>query len=112
MRTKGRLVKNGQPLMPKDHESVRVTFVPILGGGQLPKDHYFAEFNRADATFIVDGKDKKGMPPGKYRIAVEYRKGKSDMFNGQFDEDRSPYVFDVTSSTREIVIDLDHPPPR
>jgi hypothetical protein len=100
----------GQPLLPKEDESVRVTFVPILPDGKPPSDHYFAEYNRGDATFQAAGKDKKGLPPGKYRVAVEYKKNKQDTFGGKFDENRSPFVFDVDSRTPEIVIDLDHPP--
>jgi hypothetical protein len=110
LRTKGRVVKNGQPLLPKEGESVRVTFVPILPDGTPPSDHYFAEYNPEDGTFQAAGKDKKGMPPGKYRVAVEYAKNKKDMLNGKFDENRSPYVFDVDAKTAEIVIDLDKPP--
>jgi hypothetical protein len=110
LRTRGRLLKGGQPLLPRENESVRVTFVPILAGGKPPADHYHAEFNRADATFRSAGKDKKGMPPGKYRVAVEYRRQKREVFGGVFDEDHSPFVFDVDSGTPEIVIDLDRPP--
>jgi hypothetical protein len=110
LRTRGRVMKGGQPLVPKEDESVRVTFVPILPGGKPPADHYFAEFNRADATFQSAGKDKKGMPPGKYRVAVEYKKQRRDVLGGVYDENHSPFVFDVDSGTPEIVIDLDHPP--
>jgi hypothetical protein len=110
LRTRGRLLKGGQPLLPRENETVRVTFVPVLPGGKAPADHYHAEFNRADATFQSAGKDKKGMPPGKYRVAVEYKRQRRDVFAGGFDEDRSPFVFDVDSGTPEIVIDLDRPP--
>jgi hypothetical protein len=110
LRTRGRLVKGGQPLLPKENETVRVTFVPILPGGKPPADYYHAEFNRDDATFRSAGKDKKGMPPGKYRVAVIFQRQKRDVFAGRFAEDRSPFVFDVDSGTPEIVIDLDRPP--
>jgi hypothetical protein len=110
LQTRGRLVRGGQPLLPKEDESVRVTFVPMLPDGKPPSDHYFAEFNPADATFQSAGKDKKGMPPGKYRVAVEYKQKRRDVFGGKFDENRSPFVFDVDSGTPEIMIDLDHPP--
>jgi hypothetical protein len=110
LQTRGRVMKGGQPLLPKEEESVRVTFVPILPDGKPPSDHYFAEFNPADGTFQSAGKDKKGMPPGKYRVAVEYKQKKRDVFGGKYDENRSPFVFDVDSQTPEIVIDLDHPP--
>ena len=110
LRTRGRVVRGGQPILPREGESVRVTFVPILPDGKPPADHYFAEFNPADATFRSAGKDKQGMPPGKYRVAVEYKKNRQDLFRGKFDENRSPFVFDVDSRTPEIVIDLDRPP--
>ena len=112
LRTRGRLVMGGRPLVPKEGESVRVTFLPIRPGGKPSSDHYFAEFNRDNATFRSAGKDKKGMPPGKYRVAVEYKKDRKgpDLLRGRFDENRSPFVFDVDSRTPEIVIDLDHPP--
>jgi hypothetical protein len=112
LRTRGRVVMGGQPLLPKEGESVRITFVPVVPDGKPPADHYFAEFNRADATFQSAGKDKKGMPPGKYRVAVEYKKDRKgpDLLRGRFDENRSPFVFDVDSRTPEIVIDLDRPP--
>jgi hypothetical protein len=110
LRTRGRVMKGGQPLLPKEGETVRVTFVPLLPDGKPPADHYHAEFNRDDATFQSAGKDKKGMPPGKYRVAVEYKRQRRDVFAGRFDEDRSPFVFDVDPQTPEIVVDLDRPP--
>jgi hypothetical protein len=110
LQTPGRVVMGGQPLLPKEGESVRVTFVPILPDGKPPSDHYFAEYDPEKGTFQSAGKDKKGMPPGKYRVAVEYKRNKKDVFDGRFDENKSPYVFDVDSSTKEVVIDLDNPP--
>ena len=110
LQTRGRVVKGGQPLLPKEDESVRVTFVPILPDGKPPADHYFAEFDPDDATFLASGKDKQGLPPGKYRVAVEYKKKKRDVLGGKFDENRSPFVFEIDSRTPELVIDLDHPP--
>jgi hypothetical protein len=110
LRTRGRLMKGGQPFVPKEDEKIRVTFVPVLPDGKPPADHYHAEFNRTDATFQSAGKDKKGMPPGKYRVAVEFKQKNRDAFGGKFDENRSPFVFDVDSGSPEIVIDLDKPP--
>jgi hypothetical protein len=106
LRTRGRVVKDGQPLLPKENETVRVTFVPILADGKPPTDHFHCEFNREDGTFQSAGKDKKGMPPGKYRVAVEFKRDRREVFGGAFDEDRSPFVFDIDSGTPELVIDL------
>ena len=110
LHTKGQLVKGGQPFVPKEGESVRVTFVPILPDGKPPRDHFHAVFDRTDATFESAGKDLEGMPPGKYRVAIIYQKDKKDLFKGQFDENKSPYVFDVDANTKELVVDLDKVP--
>jgi hypothetical protein len=108
--TRGRVVKGGTPFKPGPGEFVRVTFVPVLPAGKRAEDYYVAEYNAADGTFQVAGKDRKGMPPGKYRVAVELDKHRSDLFRGKFDAERSPFVYDVDASTPEIVIDLDQPP--
>jgi hypothetical protein len=110
LRTRGKVMKDGKPLLPVGKDSVRVTFVPILADGKPPMDHYHAIYDREKGTFTAAGKDKKGMPPGKYRVAVFYMKDKKDIFNGQFDEEHSPFEFDVDSSTKDLVIDLDSVP--
>ena len=108
--TRGRVVKGGAPFKPGPGEFVRVTFVPILPAGKRVEDHYVAEYNAADGTFQVAGKDRKGMPPGKYRVAIELDKRRSDLLRGRFSAEKSPFVYDVDASTPEIVIDLDRPP--
>jgi hypothetical protein len=55
------------------------------------------------------GPDGKGIPPGKYRLALEHLKKKQDLFRGAFDGDRSPIVREVTNNSQEILIDLDNP---
>jgi hypothetical protein len=110
LRTKGRLLKGGQPCVPAEGESFNVTFVPIPPDGKPPVDYYFAAFDPSDGTFRPAGKDGKGMPPGKYRVAVEHMKGKRDLLGGRYDAERSPFVFDVDAGTSEIAIDLDNPP--
>jgi hypothetical protein len=110
LQTQGRVLKGGQPLIPRDGEAVQVTFVPIAADGKPPVDFYYAEVDQATGTFRPAGKDKKGMPPGKYRVAVELKKNRKDVLNGRFGTEKSPFVFDVDATTREIVIDLDSPP--
>jgi hypothetical protein len=104
-------VKSGAPFLPGEGEFVRVTFVPVVAGEKPAEDFYVAEYNRDDGTFQVAGKDRRGMPPGRYRVAVELDKRRKDLLKGKFDAERSPFVFDVDGSTGEIVIDLDRPPP-
>ena len=109
LKTRGRVVKNGAPFLPGKDEFVRVTFVPILEADKKPEDYYVAQYNPADGTFQVAGKDLKGMPPGRYRVAIELDRRRSDLLKGQFDAERSPFVYDVAGGD-EIVIDLDRPP--
>src|SRR5579871_856476 len=93
LKTKGRLLMKGQPFVLKEGESVNVVFVPIPPDGKPPRDHYWAVYNPEDGTFWAAGKDKQGLPPGKYRVAVEYKKKKRDALGGKFDEkDRKSVV--------------------
>jgi hypothetical protein len=112
LKTRGRLVKNGEPFRPGEGELVRVMFVPLPEGGGTVKDFYMAQFNPADGTFQVVGKDLKGMPPGRYRISIEYLRKKRDLFGGAFDSERSPFVREVHSSGEELVLDLGATPVR
>jgi hypothetical protein len=109
LRTKGQLLKGGQPYIPPEGEYIEITFVPILPDGKPAPDYYYAEVDQTTGTFRPAGKDLKGMPPGKYRVAVELMKKKKDKLGGKFDTMRSPFVFDVDDQTKEIVIDLDKP---
>jgi hypothetical protein len=106
LRTRGRVVKSGAPFLPGKGEFVRVTFVPLVESGRV-EDYYVAEVDNKTGVFWVAGKDRCGMPPGRYRVAVELDLHRNDLLKGQFDADRSPFVFDVDGSTQEIVIDLD-----
>src|SRR5438045_153537 len=83
LQTKGRLLKDGAPLVPADDEIVRILFVPLPEGGARVTDFYVATFNRADGTFQAAGNDGKGVPPGKYRIAIEHLKDKKDPVEGR-----------------------------
>jgi hypothetical protein len=109
LNAKGRIVKGGAPFTVAEGECVRVIFFPVTSDGQPPHNTYIAAYKRADGTFRAVGPDGKGIPPGKYRIALEHLKKKQDLFRGTFDGERSPIVREVTDGSNEIVIDLDHP---
>jgi hypothetical protein len=110
LQPKGKVLKSGAPLALKDGEDVIVFFVPVVGEGQKhPGDVYGTRYNEADGTFQVTGKDGKGLPPGKYKITVEHRRGRKDLFQGAFGEDKTPFVRDIDVKTGEIVLDLDNP---
>jgi hypothetical protein len=109
LKTKGRLVKGGTPLATEEDDVVRVIFMPVVEKGEVVKDYFMAQFNPADGTFQVVGKDGKGLPPGKYRISVQHLRKKKDLLNGAFGGDTSPFVYDVNASTPELVLDLSRP---
>ncbi|HEY2786778.1 MAG TPA: hypothetical protein VGJ05_17590 [Fimbriiglobus sp.] len=107
MNTTGRIVKGGVPFVVPADDFVRVLFVPYTEPGGKPKTCYIAEYDNAKGTFKAIGPDLKGIPPGKYRVAVTHERGKKDLFRGAYDLPKTPFVFDIDSSTTEIVIDLD-----
>src|SRR5262245_45735090 len=107
LKTKGRVLKGGAPFTLKAGEDLGIFFYPLGGDGKLGTTVYPAFFNAADSTFHVTGSDRRGMPPGRYRVAVEHKLNKKDLFKGAFDMNHSPFVFDVDAKTAEIVIDLD-----
>ena len=107
--TRGRLLKGGAPLVPGPDEAVRVMFVPLPEGGERVTDFHMAAFNREDGTFRAAGKDGRGVPPGRYRIAVEYLRHRNDVLKGAFDSDRSPFTCEVNGREGELVLDLDKP---
>lgn len=107
---RGRILKAGEKFEAGNLEIMQVIFVPILPSGEPPRDHYYANVNDLDGTFVVAGKTGKGLPPGKYRVSLELMKQKKDQFHGRYDAVNSPYIFDVDASTAEVVIDVERPP--
>jgi hypothetical protein len=106
LKAKGRIVKSGVPFTVPTEEYVRVTFYPIPADGSPPRNSYVAVYDRNDGHFTVVGPDGNGLPPGKYRVAVEHERKRHDLLDGAYDADRSPFVFDVSSGSKEFVIDL------
>jgi hypothetical protein len=104
--TRGKVLKDGEPLKVGGDELVRVMFVPMPEDGSKAQDFFVATFNPDDSTFTAKGKDGLGIPPGKYRVSVEYMKGRKDAFNGAFDAVNSPFVFTIASSSDEVVVDV------
>jgi hypothetical protein len=110
LNVKGRLLKSGAPLKLQDPDFVRVIFFPVTTNGRPPANTYLAAVDDAEGTFEAVGPDGRGVPPGKYRIAIELNRTRKDALKGAFDGDRSPFVFDIDAGTPELVIDLDKPP--
>src|SRR5262249_21836020 len=91
----GRIVKNGAVLTVPEWNTSRVTFFPVTTDNRPPKNTYIAEFDGANGPFRAVGGDGTGIPPGRYRVALENFQKRKDLFNGAYDGDRSPYVFEV-----------------
>jgi hypothetical protein len=108
-KTRGKVLKDGKPLVP-ENGALQITFFPVLPAGQQMTDYYYAEVDQQNGTFQAYGARRQGVPPGKYRIALELNRKKKDMFEGKYDGERSPFIFDINGSTGELVIDLDKPP--
>jgi hypothetical protein len=129
----GKLIKAGAGYAPPAGQIVYITFVALEvkddSGKVLPGgDPFMAEVDQATGTFTVPGKERRGIPPGKYRIAVTQKmtretfdatkpppkkrtKGvdrETDTLANRFGLENSPIVREVDGS-REITIDLDRP---
>lgn len=107
LNTKGRVVKGGQPFTVPAEDHVRVTFYQLNPDGTTGKNSYAATFNNADGTFRAVGPDGRGIPSGRYRVCVEHERKRQDLFRGAYNSDTTPFVFDIDSKTKELVIDLD-----
>jgi hypothetical protein len=106
LNTKGVVLKDGAPLKIGPDDSLRVILVPIPEDGGRPMTLYAGEFNADNSTFIVKGPDGHGMPPGKYRVAVEHMRARKDLFNGAFSTEKSPFIVTIQNSTDEITVDV------
>jgi len=104
--TRGTVLKDGAPIKIGQDEMLRVMLVPMPEDGSNPKDYYVAEFRPEDSTFRVKGKDGQGMPPGKYRVALELLQGRKDLFGGAFGPENSPHVVTIQSASDQITVDV------
>ena len=109
LQTKGRILKNGAAYIPAEGDIVRVMFVPITEGNERVTDFHAAIVDPEDGTFQAAGRDGQGVPPGKYRIAVEHLRNRADLLKGAFDAVHSPFVCELKSSADEVTIDLAKP---
>jgi hypothetical protein len=127
----GNLLKGGAKYEAPADQLVGVTFVALEVKDQAGKtvgtnEPYQADYDPADGSFSVAGKEGKGIPPGRYRIAVTQkmkreafdaanpkpkRKGpnrETDTLNNKFGLDTSPITREIPKST-SLEIDLDKP---
>jgi hypothetical protein len=100
---KGRVLWDRKPFLPKDNESVRIYFLPI---DEAATESYAAEYNGQAGTFTVVGKDRKGLPPGKYRISIQLIVQGNDLFRNRLAGAKSPFTCEVADALTEVTVDL------
>ena len=124
----GKLLQGGAPYKAPEGQSASLTFVAIEtqdASGRTIKntDQYQADLED-DGSYKVPGPEGKGIPPGKYRIAVtqkmlreafEALKNKpkkmvrdDDLLKDQFGPMKSPIVREIKGPI-DLVIDMDKP---
>jgi hypothetical protein len=106
----GKLVKGGKPFALSDKGVFNVAF--YKESDKAGATAYPAEMKPPHGpSFELVGKERKGVPPGKYRVSVEARDPYSadapDMLGGQYSAQNSTLIVDVTSSDKEVIVDLD-----
>jgi hypothetical protein len=111
---KGRILKNGLPIqitaqhLPPGDPGLQVIFIKVGtvdAGEEIPAKIVDA----AQGTFELIGPDAKGIPPGKYRIAVLLAPiGGTDVFKGKYDRTNSKIEREIKGN-EDLVIDIDKP---
>jgi hypothetical protein len=103
---KGRILLHGEPFLTKPNEGMRIFFSPI-DESALAQESYAAEYNGAEGTLTVMGKDRKGLPPGKYRISIQLIVRGDDVFHNRLAGAKSPFTCEVVNAATEVTVDLD-----
>jgi hypothetical protein len=126
----GKLLKGGTQYVPPTDQNVSITFFALedASGKAVEGEPNTAEYDRDSGTFTVPGPERRGISPGKYRVAVTQKltreaydaKAKTaktaktrpqrddDTLGGQFGLEKSPITVKVSRS-EEVTIDLDKP---
>jgi hypothetical protein len=122
------LLKGDKPFVPSEGQAVGMTFYPmetikdssgrVLAPGGEP---FSAALDPETGTFEVPGPDGRGIPAGKYRVAVSLRQrtappnssGKKfdrdkDLLQDRFNDKASPIIREITTKS-DLTIDLEKP---
>lgn len=108
---KGRILDNGLPLkadatnLPPGDPGMSVTFIRI-GSVDAGEEIEARIIDATDASFELIGADGKGIPPGKYRVAVVLAPfGGFDYLKGKYSRENSKIEVEVKEG-EDLVIDL------
>jgi hypothetical protein len=114
---RGRLTKNSEAFCCENGVAVHMTFVTLSpaaapapaeaakgDAGAFPAEYY------RDGTFRVVGVDGRGLPPGKYRVAVQAMKDRKDLLDGAYGAQNSPLTCEVKNASEELHLELGEPP--
>jgi hypothetical protein len=110
----GRILKNGLPIsidnmrLPPGDPGLQVIFIKLGttdAGAEIPA----TVTNAAEGRFELTGPDGKGIPAGRYRVAVILAPyGSADQFKGKYDRNNSKVEVEVKGG-EDLVIDIDKP---
>jgi hypothetical protein len=114
----GKVHEGGQPVAIKDfyegRNCLQVEFFRLDDSGNLaPESFPYSQDVGEDGTFEIRGPEGKGIPAGKYRVAV-YRLSATegmdedtgeDLFEGKYGKENSKFEFDVAAN-QTVDIDL------
>jgi hypothetical protein len=109
MNAKGHILKGGKPFLVSEGQGLRIFFAPTDRSGTR-YDSYAASYDPEDGSFVVIGKDGRGLPPGNYLVGFQLMEKKEDLLGGKLLGPKSGITVDVTSSSQDLVIDLDNTP--
>lgn len=108
---RGRLLRNGLPFrpptaqLPPGDPGYRVMFIKLRGPGAGTELRASLDAGGA-GTFRLIGPEGRGIPPGRYRVAVFLGpEGGPDAFQGKYDWENSRIEVEVKRG-KDLVIDL------
>jgi hypothetical protein len=108
---KGRILQNGLPVkveaknLPPGDPGLQVTFIQI-GTVDAGEEIDAQIIDAAEGTFELIGADAKGIPPGKYRVALLMAPaGSEDRLKGKFSREKSKIEVEVKEG-EDLVIDI------
>lgn len=103
----GKVTNKGEVLKVKPMVGrVQVTFYPVTEPGKPAGDPQEAAI-QPTGDFTVPGTDRKGIAPGKYKIAVRQWEEfpNKDVLDGKFDDKNTKIIREITGK-EPVVIDV------